>query len=195
MPIYLYSIKLHLVSLSQESNYINNINAIDLNALLEKAGDPSDEEYASIRLRHIIMEMDGDTEHFLIVKKKRDCLLFIKKIKFTHPIDEDLDSAETDAFYIESEKALSLYDLLLKEIEKTSNFYDDDAECYEGTFIFTKDGDEEWSNLSDAMFTTPTIMAIFKELITIAQEENGSDYGAMDVYDTLSSSCYAWLVD
>ena len=34
MPIYLYSIKLHLVSLSQESNYINNIKAIDLNCTI-----------------------------------------------------------------------------------------------------------------------------------------------------------------
>ncbi len=171
------------------------IDAVDLNSLLEKMGEPSSQAYASIRLNYLCEDRDGDTKHQLIVKKKRDYLLFIKKVIFTHCNDQDLDSADTDAFYLEEERALSLYNLLVKELEKISEFYDEEPYVGDNTYVTTKDSDNEWADESDPMFTTPVIMAIFKEFVKMVEKEHGDTYGADTTYDILTSSITSWLVD
>lgn len=173
----------------EEEELVEKIDAVDLNALLENFESTYEDDVASIRINTLFMDTDGDTFHKLIVKKKRNCVLFIKKNGFIHGNDPDLDSADTDGFYLDDEKAMKLYSLLAHEVSKVESFCDDEPEVGDDyAYVTTKDGDDEWDSESDAMFATPTIFAIFKEFVDMVEEEYGDDYGVYETYRFLINS-------
>ena len=170
----------------EEEELVEKIDAVDLNALLENS-EIGAADIPIIRFKRIFMDRDGDTVHQLIAKQKGDCVLFIKRVTYTHCCDPDLDSAETDGFYLSDEKAMKLYSLLASEVSKVEHFYDDEPSVGEYAYVTTKDGDDEWDSESDAMFATPTIFAIFKEFVAMVAEEHGDCYGVGDTYSFLLS--------
>ena len=169
----------------EEEELIEKIDAVDLNALLENS-EIGAAEIPIIRFKRIFMDREGDTVRQLIAKQKSDSVLFIKRVTYTDFCDPDLDSAETDGFYLDGEEAMKLYKLLATEVNAAQNTYEevDSSEC---AFVTTKDGDDEWDEESEPIPATPTVFAIFKKFVAMATEQCGDDYGAAATYDWLLS--------
>lgn len=175
----------------------NKVNAIDLDALIEKMGNIEiDAKSRCVSLVNRIMEPEGDTIYQLDVKPKGDGVeIFAKETHFEEYecFDEDGDEFIEDEgeyvtdqihTYLGGERWKNLYKLLIKEINALR-----ELECklcsIDEYFLYFN---------SDEIATSTTALAIFKEFVEgVGEEKSDSvffEIGYRSVYSIIADYLY-----
>ena len=186
--------------LNNEKEIMEKVNAIDLDALIEKMGAVKiDAKSRCASLVYLSMDPAGDTIYQLDVKPKEDGVdIFAKETHFEeygyNDEDEEAEFEEcegefvTDQIhkYLGGEKWSNLYKLLIKEIntlkEDEDEFYD---EYYDEHFLMLN------SNEDDKIIPSTTALAIFKAFVEgISEKESDTvffELGFRSTYEMITS--------
>lgn len=181
---------------------MEKVSEVDLDALIEKMGEVKiDAKSRNISLVYYIMHPDGDTIYELELKPQEDGVkLYAKQTYYeTFEYDEDEEDEEltdwsyedegeyvTDQMhkYFGGEKWLNLYKLLIKEMNTLKEIDEDSDEYY----LMLN------SNEYDNRVISTTALAIFKEFVDGAGEEESDDVffelGYRSVYEMITAYIY-----
>lgn len=190
----------------EEEEIKNKVNAIDLDALIEKMGNIKiDAKSRCVSLVHCIMEPEGDTIYQLDVKPKGDGVeIFAKETHFEEYecFDEDGDEFIEDEgeyvtnqihTYLGGERWKNLYKLLIKE---TNALRELECKPYSIDEYFLYFNIDEYSLYfdSDKIATSTTALAIFKEFVEgVGEEKSDSvffEIGYRSVYSIITDYLY-----